>query len=92
MSGLRIAARLSTAGLTLAFAVAIGAGLGMLADRWLKSGWMVIIGALLGVVAGFRELFRAVAQASADQERLDAERRAERAQREQTDGPEGPDD
>ncbi len=70
-------ALLGTVGLTLGLSVAIGAGLGLLADRWLKTnGIAVIIGAVLGSIAGFRQLFKTVSQAlkiagesDADQER-----------------------
>jgi len=68
-------ASLASAGITMALAVAIGAGLGLALDRWLKTTWMVIVGLLIGVAAGFRELFRAVALASREEERAEAERR-----------------
>jgi F0F1-type ATP synthase assembly protein I len=73
-------ASLTTAGLTLAFSVAIGAGLGLLMDRWLKTNWIVIAGLLFGTVAGFKKLFEVVALASREEERAEAERRREREQ------------
>lgn len=51
----------SMAGLQLAFTIVIGLGLGYFLD--LKLGttpWLVSIGFILGVVAGFRDLFRLV--------------------------------
>jgi len=75
LRGLRIAASLTTVGLQLAISVALGVGLGMLLDRWLKTNWMVIVGTLLGVIAGFKNLIEAVIRANKDQEELDAEER-----------------
>ncbi len=39
-----------------------GAGL----DKWLHTGWLYIAGILLGVVAGFIQIFRLIAVAGAD--------------------------
>jgi F0F1-type ATP synthase assembly protein I len=77
---LRIAADLATVGLTLAIAVGLGIGLGVFLDRWLKTGGlMVIVGTLLGVVAGFQQLIRSVVRAGREQERLEAEERDRQA-------------
>lgn len=55
------ALKLSVVGLTLAFAIAIGAGLGMwLDDRFGTQPALTVVGFLLGAAAGFRELFRAL--------------------------------
>lgn len=52
-------------GLTLAVATAIGVGVGILADRWLGSGpWGLILGLLLGVAAGFRQVLRDIRRAT----------------------------
>lgn len=62
-------AMLSTVGLTLALSIGIGIGLGVLIDRWLHTkGIAVIIGALLGVTAGFRELISVVRRANREEE------------------------
>jgi len=64
----RSSALLSTVGLTLALSIGLGVGLGVLADRhWKTDGKAVVIGSLLGIAAGFRELFRALAQAARDE-------------------------
>jgi ATP synthase protein I len=58
-------ALLSTIGLTLALSVGIGIGLGLVIDGWLKTkGLAVIIGAILGVAAGFREMVTVVRRAN----------------------------
>lgn len=56
---------LAPLGLTLGAATAIGVGLGVLADRWLGSGpWGLILGLLLGVTAGFRQVVRDIRRAT----------------------------
>ena len=53
--------RLSTVGLTLAIAVAIGAVGGLYLDDYLGTQpWLTILGVLLGSAAGFRQLFREI--------------------------------
>ena len=48
-------------GLVLVAATAIGAGLGWLLDRWLGwAPWGMTVGLLVGVAAGFLEIFRLV--------------------------------
>jgi F0F1-type ATP synthase assembly protein I len=70
---MRQTAMLSTVGLTLALSIGIGIGLGVLADRyWKTNGVAVVIGTLVGIAAGFRELLRAVLKSARDQEREDA--------------------
>lgn len=57
--------RLSTVGLTLAIAVAIGAVGGVYLDGYLGTQpWLTILGVLLGSAAGFRQLFREINQSS----------------------------
>ena len=52
-------------GLTLGVATAIGVALGVLADRWLGSSpWGLVVGLLLGVVAGFRQVLRDIRRAT----------------------------
>lgn len=61
---------LSTVGLTLALSIGIGIGAGVLVDRWLKTnGIAVVIGALLGVAAGFREMVSVVKKANREEEK-----------------------
>ncbi len=73
--GLKVAAMLSTIGLTLAISIGLGIGLGILLDRWLGTNWIVIVGTLLGVIAGFQQMIRAVIRANAEQEALEVEER-----------------
>ncbi len=57
--------RLSTVGLTLAIAVAIGAVGGLYLDSYLGTEpWLTILGVLLGSAAGFRQLFREINQSA----------------------------
>jgi len=51
---------MGSAGLTFAFSVLIGCGIGYLLDRHFRTGWITPVFAGIGLVAGFRELFRAV--------------------------------
>jgi ATP synthase protein I len=78
--GLRVAGMLSTAGLTLALSVVIGVAIGYFLDRWLNTrGIMVIVFAIVGVIAGFKQLIQMVSRANAEQEEADAaERRRSR--------------
>ena len=58
-SGYSDVLRLSTVGLTLVFAIAIGAGAGMwLDDRLGTKPALTVVGFFLGVTAGFMELLR----------------------------------
>jgi len=60
----RTLARLASVGMTFVVATA-GATLGgYFLDRWLGSTpWFTLIGIAVGVAAGFRELFRSIANA-----------------------------
>jgi ATP synthase protein I len=60
-SVLKQLARLSTVGVTLVVATAIGLAMGYGLDRWLgTSPWLTLIFTLFGIVAGFLNLFRDV--------------------------------
>lgn len=60
-SSWRALAELSTVGITLVLSTVIGLAAGYYADRWLgTSPWLLLLGLLLGIVAGFVGLFRAV--------------------------------
>lgn len=71
----RVTAMLSTVGLTLALSIGIGIMIGVVLDQWLKTkGILVILGALLGVISGFKELIRVVVQVSREQDAESEER------------------
>lgn len=70
--------QLSAAGLTLAFSVLIGAGFGYWLDQKFKTSYWVPVWATLGVIAGFRELLKAVNRANQEEDRLQRERREQR--------------
>ena len=56
---LRTLGQLSTLGIAMVAAVAIGLAIGYWLDRWFgTSPWLTMIFALLGIVAGFVNLFR----------------------------------
>jgi ATP synthase protein I len=60
-SVLKQLARLSTIGVTLVAATAIGLAIGYGLDRWLGTGpWLTLVFTLFGIVAGFLNLFRDV--------------------------------
>jgi ATP synthase protein I len=49
----------ATIGLMLAFCIFAGTGLGVLLDRWLRTGpWLTLLFMLLGIVAGFYNMIR----------------------------------
>jgi ATP synthase protein I len=55
---------LSAVGLTLVVATMLGLAGGYYLDRWLgTSPWLTLIGLLLGIAAGFVNLFRSVKRA-----------------------------
>lgn len=57
----RDALRLSTVGLTLVIAIALGTGGGVWLDNQLRTQpAFTLVGFILGSIAGFTELFRAV--------------------------------
>lgn len=53
-------ARYSQLAFTLPAATAAGWILGALADKWLHTTWLYMLGLILGIVAGFVELIRTV--------------------------------
>ncbi|PYX94584.1 MAG: ATPase [Acidobacteria bacterium] len=53
-------ARYSQLGLTLPAATFVGWLVGAALDRWLHTKWLYLAGLLLGIMAGFVELIRAV--------------------------------
>ncbi len=60
-SVLKHLARLSTIGVTLVAATAIGLAIGYGLDRWLgTSPWLTLLFTLFGIAAGFVNLFRDV--------------------------------
>ncbi|MBI3610311.1 MAG: AtpZ/AtpI family protein [Nitrospirae bacterium] len=57
-NGLSLAARI---GVELAVTIVVGALLGYGLDRWLSTRpWLMLAGLVLGTVAGFRNLYRAL--------------------------------
>ena len=58
-SVLRQLARLSTVGVALVAATAVGLAIGYGLDRWFGTGpWLPMVFTLFGIVAGFLNLFR----------------------------------
>ena len=63
--GARATGVLASAGMAFAFSVMIGAGGGVLLDRWLgTSPWLMFLGLLAGFAAGVRNLVQASKAAS----------------------------
>lgn len=76
---LRAVGMLSTAGLTMALSVAIGVGIGYWLDQKFKTGGLlVIVFAIVGIIAGFQQLFKIVSQANADQSESESKERRTR--------------
>jgi ATP synthase protein I len=76
---MRAVGMLSTAGLTLALAVVVGVAIGYFLDRWLKTnGVLVIVFAIVGIIAGFKQFFQIVIRANRDQEEADERERSQR--------------
>ena len=68
LRGVSTAVLLSTIGLTLVIATALGFGIGYLLDRWLGTfPWLMMLFTILGIVAGFVEMIRAVNRANQDE-------------------------
>ena len=58
---------LSTVGITLVLSTVIGLAGGYYLDRWLgTTPWLLLTGLLLGIAAGFVNLFRSVTRAKDD--------------------------
>ena len=61
---------LSGVGLTLVISTVLGPYWGLALDRWLgTSPWLMLVGLLLGIAAGFLNLFRAVGMFDGDRDR-----------------------
>ena len=56
--------RYSHLGLVLPASTVVGLLIGAALDRWLGTKWITLAGLLLGCVAGFIELIRAIVRAS----------------------------
>lgn len=56
--------RYSHIGFILPASIVVGLIIGAALDRWLKTSWITLAGLLVGCVAGFAELIRAIIQAS----------------------------
>jgi F0F1-type ATP synthase assembly protein I len=55
---IRMLGALSTVGLTLVFATVIGLFIGLKLDAWLgTSPWLTAVFLMIGIIAGFRNLF-----------------------------------
>jgi len=59
-SFLALAARYSSLALALPASTFIGWILGALLDKWLHTTWLYLVGLIVGIIAGFMELIRAV--------------------------------
>ena len=56
----RLVARYTGIALMLPAATFVGWFFGVLLDKWLHTTWLYLVGLILGMVAGFVELIRAV--------------------------------
>lgn len=56
--------RYSHLGFVLPAAIVVGLLIGAALDHWLGTKWITLVGLLVGCVAGFAELMRAIIQAS----------------------------
>jgi ATP synthase protein I len=59
-SFLVLAARYSSLALALPASTFVGWVIGTLLDRWLHTTWLYLVGLIVGSIAGFVELIRAV--------------------------------
>jgi ATP synthase protein I len=56
---IRLIGQLSTVGLSLVLAIVMGFGGGYLLDRWLgTTPWLTMLGFLVGIAAGFVNVYR----------------------------------
>ncbi len=51
-------------GFVLPASIVVGLAIGAALDHWLGTRWITLVGLLLGCVAGFAELMRAIIQSS----------------------------
>jgi ATP synthase protein I len=59
--GFKSLGELASIGMTMAASTVIGLAAGYYGDRWLgTSPWLLLVGLLLGIAAGFVNLFRSV--------------------------------
>jgi F0F1-type ATP synthase assembly protein I len=60
-------ARYSELAVIFPAATMVGWLAGVALDRWLHTRWLYLVGLILGIVAGFVQLIRAVSSSEADQ-------------------------
>lgn len=66
-SFLVLAARYSSLALALPASTFVGWVIGTLLDKWLHTSWLYLVGLILGSIAGFVELIRAVTSSESKQ-------------------------
>jgi F0F1-type ATP synthase assembly protein I len=66
-SFLVMVARYSGLALALPASTFVGWVIGTLLDKWLHTNWLYLVGLILGIIAGFVELIRAVTAPEAKQ-------------------------
>ena len=62
-----LVARYSGLALALPASTFVGWVVGTLLDRWLHTSWLYLVGLILGIIAGFVELIRAVTSSESKQ-------------------------
>jgi len=73
---IRMIGVLSTVGLTMVFATVVGLYIGLKLDEWLgTSPWLAALFLLIGIIAGFRNLF---VYAKKSQDDLDNQQKGEK--------------
>jgi ATP synthase protein I len=73
---IRMIGVLSTVGLTMVFATVVGLYIGLKLDEWLgTSPWLTVLFLLIGIIAGFRNLF---VYAKKSQDDLDKQQKGEK--------------
>jgi ATP synthase protein I len=73
---IRMIGVLSTVGLTMVFATVVGLYIGLKLDEWLgTSPWLTALFLLIGIIAGFRNLF---VYAKKSQDDLDNQQKGEK--------------
>ncbi len=82
---------LATLGLTLAASIAIGTGLGIWTDRMFGTrGILVVVGAMLGIAAGFQQLWKSAMRAvRAEEAEVRRQKETKGEQHGNGDGPRG---
>ena len=66
-SFLVLAARYSGLALALPASTFVGWVIGTLLDKWLHTTWLYLVGLVVGIIAGFVELIRAVTSSESEQ-------------------------